>query len=115
MLAKKFINSSNYSKKNNKSKNRKVKTPKQIERHLKGVANHKRIAILFLVAENPKLSLEEISERLKCNLSTISEHTRRLVQAGLIRKNYKGRQVLHELSPYGKIIYKFLKTFQHSQ
>ncbi len=91
-----------------------IKSPKQMERHVKGVANHRRIEILFLIAGNEGITVEDIAERLECNMKTISEHTRRLYQAGLVRKQYKGRNVKHELSPYGKIIYKFLKTFQYS-
>lgn len=97
-----------------KQKEYKIKTPRQMEGHMKGVANHRRIEILFLVADSKGIILEEIAEKLRLNLKTASEHTRRLVQAGLIRKNYKGRQVAHELSPYGKTIQKFLTTFQHS-
>ncbi|HLD00084.1 MAG TPA: winged helix-turn-helix domain-containing protein [Patescibacteria group bacterium] len=90
------------------------KTPKQMERHLKGVANHRRIEILMLVAKNSGITLESIAEDLRCNVKTISEHTRRLVHAGLIDKKYEGRSVTHTLSPYGKIFYRFLETFQHS-
>jgi len=93
---------------------RRVKSPRQMERHLKGVANHHRIEILFLVAENQGITVENIAERLNCDMKTISEHTRRLAQAGLVRKNYAGRTVAHKLSPYGKILYKFMRTFQHS-
>ena len=95
-------------------KSKSVKSPKQMERHLKGIANHRRIAILFLVANQKGLTVENIAERLDCNFKTISEHTQKLAQTGLLRKSYKGRTVIHELSPYGQIIYKFLKTFQHS-
>ena len=31
-----------------------MKTAKQLERHFKGMANHKRIEILLLVAENSR-------------------------------------------------------------
>ena len=87
------------------------KTAKQLERHCKGVANHRRIDILFLVAENKGISVDEIAEYLKCNLKTISEHTRRLAQAGLVNKQYRGRSVMHTLSPYGIVFYRFLKKF----
>ncbi len=90
------------------------KSPKQMERHLKGVSNHRRIEILFLIADNKDISVDDISERLHCNLKTISGHIWRLTQAGLVHKNYQGRAVVHELSPYGKIFYKFLTTFQCS-
>ena len=95
-------------------KTNKIKTAKQFERHFKGVANHRRIAILLLVSKNPNITLEAISETLDCNFKTISEHTRRLAQAGLLNKNYHGRTVVHTLSPYGEIITKFITTFQHS-
>ena len=88
------------------------KSAKQMERHLKGISNHRRIEILFLIADNKGISVDDISERLQCNLKTISSHIWRLTQAGLVRKNYQGRAVVHELSPYGKIFHKFLTTFQ---
>lgn len=93
---------------------KKVKTAKQMERHFKGTANHRRIEILIVVAKNRDISLEEITEILQCNIKTVSEHTRRLVQAGLLDKRYEGRKVLHALSPYGEIFHAFIRTFQHS-
>jgi predicted transcriptional regulator len=89
----------------------KIKTAKQLERHFKGVANHRRIAILLLVSKNPDITLEAISENLDCNLKTISEHTRRLVQAGLLNKQYRGRKVEHRVSPYGKFFCDFIIKF----
>ncbi len=89
----------------------KDKTPKQLERHLKGVANHRRIQILMLVAKEEGITVEQIAKRLNCDFKTISQHTLRLVQAGLLNKQYAGRTVAHSLSPYGKTFYKFLTTF----
>jgi len=93
---------------------RRIKTSKQLERHFKGIANHRRIDILLLVKNHNGLTLEDIAKALNCNLKTISEHTRRLVGAGLLNKKYKGRKVLHSLSPYGRKLVKFIETFQHS-
>ncbi len=92
-------------------KTNKLKTAKQLERHFKGVANHRRIAILMLVFKNSGITLEEIAESLNCNIKTISEHTRRLVQAGLLNKLYKGRKVEHFVSPYGKNFCFFIRQF----
>ena len=92
----------------------KIKSNKQLERHLKGISNHWRIAIILMISEKKNLTLEEIVELLKMNTKTASEHTRRLVQAGLVNKSYMGRNVIHTLSPYGKIFASFIKTFQHS-
>lgn len=91
-----------------------MKTAKQMERHLKGMANHYRIEILFLIAKCELITLEAIVDTLEANQKTLSEHTRRLYQAGLINKNYRGKFVEHTLSPYGKIFVKFLKSFQQS-
>ncbi|MEW5805177.1 MAG: winged helix-turn-helix domain-containing protein [Patescibacteria group bacterium] len=92
----------------------KIKTSKQLERHFKGIANHRRIEILLLIKNTEGITVEEIADRLNCNIKTISEHTRRLVQAGLVNKKYQGRNVLHSLSPYGHELVKFIITFQHS-
>ncbi len=83
-----------------------------MERHLKGIANHYRIAILLMIDKTDGATLEDITEVLNANEKTIGEHTRRLEQAGLINKNHNGRYVEHSLSPYGRIVAKFLKSFQ---
>ena len=88
-----------------------MKTAKQLERYFKGAANHWRIDILFVVEKNNDINVEEIAEKLNGNLKTISQHTRSLVHAGLLNKKYRGRQVAHTLSPYGKSFATFLKTF----
>jgi len=92
----------------------KIKTGKQMERHLKGMANHYRIEILLLVAEREGISLEDIVETLGANEKTLGEHTRRLYQAGLVNKKYRGKFVEHALSPYGKTFVQFLKSFQRA-
>ena len=90
----------------------KRKTPRQLEKYFKGASNHRRIAILLLVAERPGVNVEEITEALDANFKTISSHTKRLVDAGLLNKRYRVHKVEHRLSPYGKIFVKFIKSFQ---
>ena len=89
-----------------------MKTPKQLERYFKGAANHRRIAIILVVEKNPGLAVEDIASVLHANFKTISQHTRSLVQAGLLNKQYSGRRVMHFLSPYGESFLKFMKTFK---
>jgi DNA-binding HxlR family transcriptional regulator len=91
---------------------KKFKTAKQMERHLKGMANHYRIEILLFVAANEGVTLDDIVAKLKANTKTLGEHTRRLALAGLINKQYRGKYVEHSLSPYGRTFVKFLKSFQ---
>ncbi|OGG55051.1 hypothetical protein A3D62_00210 [Candidatus Kaiserbacteria bacterium RIFCSPHIGHO2_02_FULL_49_11] len=88
-----------------------MKKAKQLERYFKGAANHRRLDILFLVGTHDGLTLDAIADALDCNVKTISEHTRRLVQAGLLNKKYQGREVLHSLSPYGKKFVLFSRKF----
>jgi len=93
----------------------KIKTAKQMERHLKGMANHYRIEILLLIAAREAITLEDIVRELGANEKTLGEHTRRLYQAGLINKKYRGKFVDNTLSPYGKTFVDFLKSFQRTQ
>ncbi len=90
----------------------KIKTAKQMERHLKGMANHYRIEILLILAEHSGITLEGIIETIGANEKTIGEHTRRLYSAGLLNKKYSGKFVEHTLSPYGKTFVRFLQSFQ---
>jgi len=84
---------------------------RQMERHLKGVANHRRIEILFLVAERNGITLDGLCQATGGNSKTLSEHTKKLAQAGLINKAYIGRGVAHSISPYGRRFLKFIQSF----
>ncbi len=88
-----------------------MKKAKILERYFKGAANHRRLDILFLIDREEGMTLDAIADALDCNSKTISEHTRRLVQAGLLNKTYQGREVKHSLSPYGKKFVEFSKKF----
>lgn len=87
-------------------------SPKRLERHIKGVSNHRRIIILNLLDQMPGLSLMEISVRLKWNGKTTAEHVRRLAIAGLITKGRHSGIVPHKLTRRGQNVLKFLKTLE---
>ena len=89
-----------------------MKTPKQLERYFKGASNHWRISILLTVAKNEGITVEELTEILDGDFKNISQHTHRLVRAGLLNKKYRGKNVVHSLSPYGKKFVEFMKTFE---
>jgi predicted transcriptional regulator len=86
--------------------------PRQLERIVKGAANHRRIQILELLKQSPEFSLFEISDALNINLKTASEHTRKLALAGLVLKRNEDKFVRHTLSPRGKVILTFLRTLE---
>ena len=89
-----------------------VKRTRQLERIVKGFANHRRIEIMMLIEQKPELSLWEIARELSINFKTASEHTRRLAIAGLVMKRYEGNTVRHALSDTGKSILKFLRILE---
>jgi len=88
-----------------------MKTSKQLERYFKGSANHRRIDILRLIDKEDAITMDQIAETLVCNPKTISMHTARLINAGLITKKYEGASVHHSLFPFGKKFINFFKTF----
>ncbi len=90
----------------------KLKTAKQMERHLKGLANHYRIEILLLISDRGVVTFDQIVEKIEANPKTLHVHTMKLYNSGLINKDHKGRFVEHKLSPYGREVVNFLKSFQ---
>ncbi|MES2059859.1 MAG: helix-turn-helix domain-containing protein [Patescibacteria group bacterium] len=88
-----------------------MKTARELERHLKGIASYRRIEILLIISKKEGITLDQIAEGLDCNMKTISEHTRKLSLAGLVNKKYEGLSVHHTLSPYGKKFIHFIKLF----
>ncbi len=88
-----------------------MKEARKLEQYFKGAANHWRLKIIICIAKNEGISVEELSDKLKGNFKTISQHTQTLHKAGLLDKKYRGRNVENRLSPYGKKFYSFIKTF----
>jgi len=89
-----------------------IKTYRQIERIVKGFANHRRIEILELLKKEPELSVIEISEKLKINFKTASEHIRRLAIAGLVMKRSDWKSVRHKLTKQGELVLTFLRMLE---
>ena len=85
---------------------------KKIEKVVKGFANHRRIQVLELLNKNPNLSVYDISRNLNVNFVTIADHIRKLYDAGLVEKKYKGRFVIHTVSNMGKHIISFCKMLK---
>jgi len=89
-----------------------MKRYKHLERIAKGFSNHRRIEIMDLLSRQPELSVFEISDKLKINFKTGSEHIRRLAIAGLVLKRNEGSSVRHILTDLGESILKFLRTLE---
>ena len=85
---------------------------RELERMMKGVANHRRVQGLDLIAQKPELSVMEIARDLNVNFKTIAEHVRRMAIAGLLMKRNDENAVRHKLTPRGMSILKFLRTLE---
>jgi Mn-dependent DtxR family transcriptional regulator len=84
----------------------------QLERIVRGVANHRRIEILELLQKKPELSVLDISEILHINFKTASEHIRRLAATGMIPKRSDGNAVRNRITDRGSSILKFLRILE---
>jgi DNA-binding transcriptional ArsR family regulator len=85
---------------------------RELERVVKGFANHRRIQILEHLADHPELSVADVSGQLKIHFKTASQHIQRLTIAGLVMKRSDGTSVRHALTPRGKTILKFLRIME---
>jgi len=89
-----------------------VMKSRQLERIVKGFANHRRLDILELLQRTPELSVEEIAEKLSIGYENTSDHIRKLAIAGLVMKRYDKKSVRHKLTPRAKVILTFCKTLE---
>ena len=88
------------------------RTPRQLERVVKGFANHRRVQIMSLLETEPELSVSGISSRLNTDISTASAHVIRLTTAGLVLERSEGRRVRHRLTRRAEWILTFLRILE---
>lgn len=81
---------------------------KQLEAIIRGFANHHRIALLLLLAEQPNLTLDACAKALELNVKTASGHLRELSINGFVDKEADGRSVHHTLTPRGRAAVAFI-------
>lgn len=87
-------------------------TSRQLERIVKGFANHRRLDVLVLLQHKPELSVEEIAKELRIGYENASDHVRKLAVAGLVLKRHDGKSVRHKLTPRAKVVLTFCKTLE---
>lgn len=88
------------------------KTNRELERIIKGFANHRRLQILELLYKEPELSVQEISEKLKSEMKNISAHITKMAIAGLLMKRNDGNMIRHKLTNRGKSILQFVRIIE---
>lgn len=84
----------------------------KLERIIKGISNHHRISILETLGKESGLSVDDICQKLTVSFVTTSSHLQKMTNSGLIKKKYKGRQVVHSLTTRGKNILTFLRMLE---
>lgn len=85
-----------------------MKKPRELEKIIKGCANHRRIQILILLNKEPELTLDQIATALDIDFRIASEHIRRMSTGELVLKRYQGRSVHHKLTTRAVDILTFL-------
>lgn len=85
---------------------------KQLEAIIRGFANHHRIALLLLLAEQPGLTLDGCAKGLDLNVKTASGHLRELSINGFVDKEADGRSVLHTLTDRGIAAVAFIRAMR---
>ena len=88
------------------------KTHRQLERIIKGFANHRRLQVLELLYKEPELSVLEISDKLKTEFKNVSAHINKMAIAGLVMKRYDVNMVRHKLTKRGKSILQFVRIIE---
>jgi len=63
-----------------------------------------------LLAARADVTLDQIAKQLRIDKNTASEHTFRLLRGGHLVKRYRGREVLHRLTPLGRRCLHFLRS-----
>jgi len=92
----------------NKKKTERREFFRALEKITKGVANHRRLEILYLLYHSPGQSVSEIAEILEVNFRTASDHTRKLVNSNLATKRSDSVSVRHVLTNIGEKLLIFL-------
>lgn len=85
---------------------------REVERVVKGFANHRRIQIMEFLEKHPEYSVGEIAEALRIHFKTAAQHIQRLTSAGVVVKRSDGTSIRHALTKRGTSILKFLRIME---
>ena len=88
------------------------KTNRELERIVKGFANHRRLQILELIGVEPKLSVMEIAQKIKSDPKNVSAHINKMNIAGLVMKRNDVNSIRLKLTKRGKSTLQFVRTLE---
>ena len=88
------------------------KSYRELERLVRGFANHRRIQMLEMLKKQPEMSVDEIAALLDISYKTVAAHMHRLAIGGLVLKRNQDVSVRHRLTPRAEFVLKFLRTLE---
>ncbi|MEK9181853.1 MAG: winged helix-turn-helix transcriptional regulator [Patescibacteria group bacterium] len=88
------------------------KTNRELERIVKGFANHRRLQILELLYKEPELSVGEVAQKIKSDVKNVSAHITKMAIAGLVMKRHDINLVRHKLTKRGRAILQFVRIIE---
>ena len=88
------------------------KTNMELERIVKGFANHRRLQILELLKKEPELSVQEVSDKVKSDIKNVSSHINKMAISGLVMKRSDGKSIRHKLTNRGNKILTFVRMME---
>jgi len=85
-------------------------TINELERHLRAVANRRRLEIIQLLHRQASLPLYEIAAKIKLSVKTTNKHLNQLLHTGFVAKSRQGLFVIYRLENAAKpLVTKLLK------
>ncbi len=88
------------------------KSYRELERMVRGFANHRRIQIMEMLKKQPEMSVDEIAAFLDISYKTVAAHVHRLAVGGLVLKRNQDVSVRHRLTARAEHVLKFLRSLQ---
>ena len=92
------------------NKKKEQKSYRELERMVRGFANHRRIQVLEMLKKQPEMSVDEIAAFLDISYKTVAAHVHRLAVGGLVLKRNQDVSVRHRLTTRAESVLKFLRT-----
>ena len=83
---------------------------RQAARVGRGLANYHRVQTLRLLAKKPDISVGQLARQLKLSQPSVTDHLKKLIDAGLLTSQRQATRSLIQLTERGKAALEFLNT-----
>lgn len=83
---------------------------KNLERLLKALANHRRLAIIKYLKKSKEATVGDIAEHIKLSFKATSKHLNVLATVDIVEKEQKGLHMWYKLPAYSHHISKYISN-----